>query len=90
MFNKYAHQDEVELGMMSLTLLYINSVGFCSWHDVAVKRGKFIGKVNSLLQELHFVQPEVFMKLLNVYFSSFYGNNLWNLNPDEVDRIFKS
>ena len=28
-------------------------------HDVAVKRGKFIGKVNSLLQELHFADPVV-------------------------------
>ena len=59
-------------------------------HDVAVKRGKFIGKVNSLLQEFHFVKPEVFMKLLNVYCSSFYGSSLWNLYSDEVDRIFKS
>jgi hypothetical protein len=59
-------------------------------HDVAVKRGKFIGKVNSLLQEFHFVKPEVFMKLLNVYCSSFYGSNLWNLYSDDVDRIFKS
>ena len=58
--------------------------------DILVKRGKFIGKINSLLQEFYFVKPEVFMKLLNVYCSSFYGSNLWNLYSKEVDRIFKS
>ena len=59
-------------------------------HDIAVKRGKFIGKLNSLLQEFHFAEPEVFMKLLNFYCSTFYGSNLWNLYSAEVDKIFKS
>ena len=35
-------------------------------HDVAVKRGNFIEKVNSLLQEFHFVKQEVFMVLLEL------------------------
>ena len=35
----------------------------------------------------HFAEPEVFMKLLNVYCSSFYGSNLWNLYSAEVDKI---
>ena len=59
-------------------------------HDAVVKRGKFIGKINSLLQELYFVEPDVFMKLMNIYCSSFYGSNLWDLYSKEVDRIFKS
>ena len=59
-------------------------------HDAVVKRGKFIGKINSLLQEFHFVEPNVFMKLVNIYCSSFYGSNLWDLYSAEVDRIFKS
>ena len=59
-------------------------------HDTAVKRGKFIGKINSLLQDLHFVAPSVLMKLVTIYCSSFYGSNLWDLYSPEVDRIFKS
>ena len=59
-------------------------------HDTMVKRGKFIGKINSLLQELHFAEPNVFMTLVNIYCSSFYGSNLWDLYSNEVDRIYKS
>ena len=59
-------------------------------HDVAVKRGKFIGTLNSMLQELHFVDSNVFMKLVNIYCTSFYGSNLWDLYSKDVDRIFKS
>ena len=58
--------------------------------DCVRKRGKFIGKVNSLLQEFHFVQPKIFVQLLSIYASSFYGSNLWNLYSHEVDRIYKS
>ena len=59
-------------------------------HDVAVKRGKFIGKVNSLLQELHFADPAVLVKLLKIYCTSFYGSNLWDIFSPDVDRLFKS
>ena len=59
-------------------------------HDVALKRGKFIGKINSLLQELYFVDPNVLMKLIKlIYCRSFYGSNLRNLYSSDVDRIFK-
>ena len=58
--------------------------------DCVLKRGKFIGKVNSLLQEFHFVDSPVFVKLLNLYASSFYGSNLWDLYSHDVDRIYKS
>ena len=33
--------------------------------DTMNKRGIFIGKVNSLLQELHFASPEILMKIIN-------------------------
>ena len=58
--------------------------------DCAAKRGRMIGKVNSLLQEFHYVEPEVMVKLLNIYVTSFYGSNLWDLYSADVDRIFKS
>jgi hypothetical protein len=35
--------------------------------DVAQKRGAYIGKINSLLQEFHSVTSEVFLKLMNTY-----------------------
>ena len=41
--------------------------------DCALKRGQFIGKVNSLLQEFHFVKPDVSIKLLNIYATSSTG-----------------
>jgi hypothetical protein len=58
--------------------------------DCTQKRGKFIGKVNSLLQEFHFVEPRVKMKLLNIFASSFYGSGLWDLQSKECDRLYKS
>ena len=58
--------------------------------DCAVKRGRFIGKVNSLLQEFHYAEPMVMVKLLNIYVTSFYGSCLWDLYSKDVDRIYKS
>ena len=58
--------------------------------DCVAKRGKFIGKVNSFLQEFHYVAPGTFLKLLNIYGTSFYGSNLWDLYSQDVDRIYKS
>ena len=56
--------------------------------DIAIKRGKFIGKLNSLSQEFHYTSPEVFMKILNIYAVSFYGSSLWDIFSAECERIF--
>ena len=58
--------------------------------DISVKRGRFIGSVNSLLQEFYFAEPTVLVHLLKVYCCSFYGCTLWNIYSAEVDRIYKS
>ena len=58
--------------------------------DIAMKRGRFIGKVTSLKQEFHFVTPEVKMNLFNIYTKSFYGSNLWNINSNECQRLYSS
>ena len=58
--------------------------------DIAIKRGKFIGKVNSLLQEFHYVSPTMFMTLLNIYAVSFHGSGLWDLYSSACDRLYKS
>ena len=58
--------------------------------DISVKRGKFIGKLNSLSQEFYFVSPEVFTRILNIYASSFYGSGLWDLFSEDCDRLYRS
>ena len=58
--------------------------------DIRRKRGKFIGKVNSILQELHFSPPEVLMKVIESQATSFFGSPIWNLTSKDVDKIFKS
>ena len=62
----------------------------CMKMDCVMKRGKLIGKVNSLLQELHFVSPDVMMNLLKIYATAFYGSSLWDLYSPEVVRIFST
>ena len=58
--------------------------------DCSRKRGKFIGKLNSLSQEFHYVSPDVYVKILNVFATSFYGSNLWNLFSKDCEKIFAS
>ena len=58
--------------------------------DCTLKRGKFIRRVNSLLQEFYFADPKVKMRLMNIFAASFYGSGLWDLQSRECDRLFKS
>ena len=58
--------------------------------DIAQKRGKFIGKVNSLMQEFHYASTSVMMKLINVYTTSYYGSPLWDLCSADCNRIYSS
>ena len=58
--------------------------------DICIKRGKFIGKINTLSQEFYFTTPEVKVTLFEKYCLSFYGSNLWDLFSKEVDKIYKS
>ena len=47
--------------------------------DVDLKRRSFIGQFHELRQELKNTYPIVFMNLILIYISHFYGSNLWNL-----------
>ena len=58
--------------------------------DCTQKRGKFIGKLNALKQEYHYVQPDVFVKIVNLFSTSFYGSSLWNLNSKDCEKFFTS
>ena len=55
-------------------------------HDVEFKRKAFIGSFFQLKQELKSQHPSVFMNLIMIYLSHFYGSNLWNLF--DLDSIF--
>ena len=56
--------------------------------DISNKRGKFIGKVNSMLQEFHYANPTTLLELVCVYASNFYGSSLWDLRSKNVDKIY--
>ena len=58
--------------------------------DIAQKRGAFIGKMNSLLQEFHFVNPDVMIKLMNTYTTSLYGSNTWDIFSPDCERLYSS
>ena len=58
--------------------------------DLAIKRGTFIGKTNSLLQEFCSASPAVLFKLLNSFATNMYGSNLWNLFGKDSEKLYTS
>ena len=56
--------------------------------DISVKRGKFIGKLNSLSQEFFYTNPSTYIKILNIYAVSFYGSGLWDLFSGDYERLY--
>ena len=58
--------------------------------DVTQKRGQFIAKANSLLQEFGSSSYESMLKLIDTYALSCYGSSLWNLQSKEADKFFNS
>ena len=47
--------------------------------DCDMKRVKFVGEINTLSQEFHFADPNVKVKILNIYAMSFCGSGLWEI-----------
>ena len=58
--------------------------------DCDIKRGQFIGRVHSLLQEFYFSPPDLIMKLINIYATSFYGSNCYNLFSSTCNRMYRA
>ena len=58
--------------------------------DCNIKRGQFIGKIHSLLQEFYFSSPNVLMKLVNIYCTAFYGSNCYDLFSNSCDRLYRA
>ena len=58
--------------------------------DISIKRGAFIGRVNSLLQEFRNIKPSIMINLINAFASSMYGSCLWFLLSDQCERLYKA
>ena len=58
--------------------------------DCALKRGRFIGKVHTLLQEFYFISSEVMTNLIRIYATSFYSSSLWDLFSKQCEKLYKS
>ena len=58
--------------------------------DINQKRRVFIGKINSLLQEFHYSDSNVLLKLAQTYACNVYGSNVWNLFSPTCSRLFTS
>ena len=76
--NKLAYVDEVK--HLGHHLYFDNNMS----KDCDIKRGKFIGKVHSI------AAPEVLMRLYNIYASSFYGSNLYQLFSKNCTRLYSA
>lgn len=55
-------------------------------HDMLAKRGIFISKFHELLQEFSYANPLSLLKIVNIYCTSFYGSNLWDL--DNCNKLY--
>ena len=51
-------------------------------------RGEFIGNIHSLYQELGHIEPQIFLKLVYIYFSSFYGCTLWDFESEHAQKLY--
>ena len=58
--------------------------------DVIQKRATFIAKMNSILQEFHFSEPQTLVKLMNTYATTLYGSNTWDLFSGECEKLYRS
>ena len=57
-------------------------------HDITRARGKFISDIHSLHQEMGSINPHIFLKLVSIYLSSFYGSSLWDLNSKAAHSLY--
>ena len=58
--------------------------------DISEKRAAYIAKNNELNQEFHYADPGTKIWLNNVYNSSFYGAQLWDLFDRDFEKLEKS
>ena len=56
--------------------------------DLQKKKGQFVACCNNVLTEFSFTHPVVKAQLLNIYGTSFYGCNLWNLYGKSATELY--
>ena len=56
--------------------------------DLTLKRGDFIGRIHSIMQEVYFANPLVKMRMFKIYTTSFYGSSLWNIFEGPCQRLY--
>ena len=56
--------------------------------DILYKRSVFIGSVNKLISNFHFVSYDVMCKLFLTHCMSFYGSQMWQLSSSELRALF--
>ena len=57
--------------------------------DCNKKRAIFISKIHSLNQEFYNNNPDVFLKLYNIYCCSFYGSSIWFLSSQWLQNCIQ-
>ena len=58
--------------------------------DILSSKAIFITKVHELRQELGDQNPEVFIRLVQIYLTSMYGSNLWDLYHNSAGKLFSA
>ncbi len=56
--------------------------------DVAFRKGKFIGCINSIITQFGFSHPVCKLKLLVTHGYSFYGSSFWGLYEYDSKRLY--
>ena len=58
--------------------------------DILSSKAIFITKAHELRQELGDQNPEVFIRLVQIYLTSMYGSNLWDLYHNSAGKLFSA
>ena len=60
------------------------------FHDLNAKVGEYYQKIHALRQEIGDQDPVVFIRLVTIYFISFYGSNIWDLASLKSDKLWST
>ena len=55
--------------------------------NILQKGGKFIRKVNCLLQEFNYTSPPILTQVINTFTTSFYGSSLSDIFSSECEKL---
>ena len=58
--------------------------------DIMEKRAQYINRVNELNQEFYFADTLTRIKINNIFNTSFYGSQIWDLFNQESERVEKT